>query len=55
MDEAQQRAREILDDNGFGDWSIVVMPASEDQQCASFGLDAPTRTITLVPMQPSTS
>jgi hypothetical protein len=55
LDQAERDVRQILDDNGFTDWTIIAGPPTEERPCASLAIDAPTRTITLVPMpQPPT-
>ncbi|MDX2344543.1 MAG: hypothetical protein QNL26_11875 [Acidimicrobiia bacterium] len=49
--DAQQEITQILDTNDLTLWQINVVTAPTDERpCASFSLDAPTKTINLVPI-----
>lgn len=50
VEQARQDIRQILDRYGLSDWSIQDSPGGPDRPCASYGLDAPSQTIHLVPV-----
>jgi hypothetical protein len=50
MEQARRDVRQILDDHGRSDWVIQTIPGEPGDPCASFGIDAPTKTIHLVPI-----
>jgi len=50
IEDAETDIRRILDRHGLNDWQVQVSLGGPDRPCASFGLDAPNRTIHLIPI-----
>ena len=50
IDEAKEQVRAILDERGFTDWVIKTGPLRPGSICASLAVDAPLKTIRLVPI-----
>jgi len=52
IENARTAVREILDRSDLNEWHIEVSPGGPGRPCASFGLDAPSHTVHLIPIPP---